>query len=391
MQSILPTLRNASRTVPATRAHSRVQQGIATPRVPAALSDDSSDEVDTGRSRVLNMNQASQNISDYLSSSSNPLATRSSHTSLHASRSDYFRSVPNLILDPVDGELVFAAGELDLDDNSELPTSPTRPSLGGFDDVLVFMAEERAKMSAQRQPASADGVQIAERNPVNQLGKSGPSTKPSPLYLTPDGVGQGSAEARRKRRRKRTKQLAASMSVGSSSGGASSGSRRKRIVDSDQEGDGADADADGSSSQYEPEAELLSSSPTNPRSITSISSFIALARSAPRPPRKDRLRQRQQPTLLLDRSGAPKLSHSRSTPSLRPPTQTGGLIILPTQDGRLLPMHTLVTKLRLMFPDDKQWLSSIRWYSSLGASDIVDPRGRSYLAGDPLVHIFIDQ
>lgn len=280
------------------------------------------------------MNQASENILEHVTSSSNPLRTRSSRNSLHASRSEYFRSVPNLILDPADGELVFAAGELELDDNSELLSSPTRPTLGGFDDVLVFLAEERAKVGAQRQRGGPEATQVADRN-------LGYNVKQPALYLTPDSAGQGSAESRRKRRRKRTKLALMSTSAGSGSGGGSSGSRRKQIADSDHEGD--DADADGSSSQNEPEAELLSSSPTNARSTTSISSFVALSRSAPRPPRKDRLRQKQPPTILLDRTGIPKLSHSRSTPSLRPPTQTGGLIVLPKRDGPLSPLSGLST------------------------------------------------
>lgn len=81
----------------------------------------------------------------------------------------------------------------------------------------------------------------------------------------------------------------------------------------------------------------------------------------------------------------PKLSHSRSTPSLR--------VAIPSPpDARVLRLRTLATKLRMLFVNDARSLSSVLLNDVPEEDGFIDPRGRPPEGNDdPLVHVFIDQ
>jgi hypothetical protein len=79
-----------------------------------------------------------------------------------------------------------------------------------------------------------------------------------------------------------------------------------------------------------------------------------------------------------------KLTHSRSTPSLR-------LTIPIAPDSRVLRLRTLATKLRLLFVEDAKSLSSVLQSDTPDVNDFIDPRGRPPEPGDVPIHVFIDQ
>ncbi|THH01729.1 hypothetical protein EW145_g6862 [Phellinidium pouzarii] len=79
----------------------------------------------------------------------------------------------------------------------------------------------------------------------------------------------------------------------------------------------------------------------------------------------------------------PKLSHSRSTPSLR--------VMIPTPpDARVLRLRTLATKLRMLFVEDARTLSSVLLNDIPEADGFIDPRGRPPEGDDSPIHVFVD-
>lgn len=63
----------------------------------------------------------------------------------------------------------------------------------------------------------------------------------------------------------------------------------------------------------------------------------------------------------------------------------------PSPKGLTLRMHILLTKVGFIFPEDYPWLFCNQLFKSLEASASLDPRGRPFESGDPLVYTFIDQ
>ena len=246
------------------------------------------------------------------------------------------------------------------DDDYGQPTSAQesldQPSLGYLDDVLGFLAAERAKFTAQREAGLRGGM--------------------SSQASTSESAWRHVIEPRRKRRRKRAKVQ----------GTSASGSAGLTSVDHDQD---ADADAEGVTT---PVGDVQDGS--------SSGEYWALGhgKSMPStPPKSRRLRtlngkgkSKEQPVNVMipgtsERIAVnPKLTHSRSTPSLR--------VSIPSPpDARVLQLRTLATKLRMLFVEDAKTLSSVLLNDGPEDDGFIDPRGRPANDEDPLVHVFIDQ
>ena len=92
--------------------------------------------------------------------------------------------------------------------------------------------------------------------------------------------------------------------------------------------------------------------------------------------------------MVADPEAAPahKLTHSRSTPSLR-------LTIPSPPDARVLRLRTLAVKLRMLFTDDARTLSNLLVNDVPEEDGFVDVRGKPPAGeeGEKLVHVFIDQ
>ncbi|KAL5504953.1 hypothetical protein ACEPAH_7616 [Sanghuangporus vaninii] len=246
-----------------------------------------------------------------------------------------------------------------LGNNAEIKDGIDQPSLGYLDDVLGFLAAERAKLTAQREAGLKGG----------QSSQSQASTSESAWRHV--------VEPRRRRRRKRNKNHVSSMSASTS--GAN--------VDLDADGDG-EADAEGVAT---PIGDALDGS--------SSGEYWSHGKSVPATPphgTSRRLRNiaskgkgKDPMTVTIPGTSAtipvhPKLSHSRSTPSLR--------VTIPTPpDARVLRLRTLATKLRMLFTEDARHLSSVLLNDAPGEDGFIDPRGRPPEgADDPLIHVFVD-
>lgn len=222
-----------------------------------------------------------------------------------------------------------------------------QPSLGYLDGALSFLAEEAAKHAARRAAASTNAAH--------------PPTSP-----TSDALWPPTLDPRRKRRRKKVK---------------------KSIVQSADAADTIvspiDRETDESSSSLDPSSSFdVSSSSYNKRRQA-----LALIKSTPATPsrnRKERRKLLQQQELTDAASLRPKLTHSKSTPALR-------LNVSIPLDARILRLRALAHKLRMFFSEDAKYLSRILANDSPDEGDFVDPRGPRPAGKDPLIHCFVDQ
>ena len=268
-----------------------------------------------------------------------------------------------------------------------------QPSLGYLDDVLGFIAAEREKFAAQREAGIRGGSSAAS---------------------TSESAWKHVIEPRRKRRRKRGKHGA---STGGGTSGAVSRQERDLLHDEseliqDSQNDGLMTPVgdviDGSSSEFDVER-------YNQYLISTGWSMLSIPpRILRKPKRNGQNKVNVDPTSSSSNadpikggtstgSGANanadnsngthssphqhplyKLTHSRSTPSLR-------LTIPIAPDSRVLRLRTLATKLRLLFTEDARWLAGVLQSDMADSNDFIDPRGRQPMRGDVPVHVFIDQ
>jgi hypothetical protein len=196
-----------------------------------------------------------------------------------------------------------------------------QPSLGYLDEALSFIAAERARYAALRE-AGAKG--------------SGAT------------LGHG-VERRRKRRQRRAKTLL--------QGEPLDGAGRVTTVAAVD----ATAEEDDSSSSFE-------------------RSHSSRFQSTPATPRR-RKKEKEERSLVEENS---KLSHSKSTPSLR-------LSLVMPPSPRVLQLRSLAHKLRLLFPADESALTAILSNDFADRDNFVDPRGPVPRSQDTLIHVFIDQ
>lgn len=238
--------------------------------------------------------------------------------------------------------------EFETGEGSGDPDELDQPSLGYLDDVLGFLAAERAKLEAQRE-AGVRG---------NASSQSQASTSESAWRHV--------VEPRRKRRRKRGK-----------GGTGTTNSVTNHDNDFDGEAEGAmtpmnDAFDGSSSGEHWSYGKSMPSTPPNgtSRSLRRAKGLQPMNVTVPG----------TSSTFPVH----PKLSHSRSTPSLR-------LGISAPPDARVLRLRTLSTKLRMLFTDDARSLSSVLLNDVPEPDGFIDPRGRPPEGDDPPVHVFIDQ
>jgi hypothetical protein len=274
----------------------------------------------------------------------------------------------SLMVSPSDGEdaeeatrTVWSASdpatysESDEDLGNPVPTQEAldQPSLGYLDDVLGFLAAEREKL--QRKTGQRNGVSSQSQ------------------ASTSESARRHVIEPRRKRRRKKTK-------VGTSATGSASMTH----VDIDHD---ADADAEGA---ITPVGDMLDGSSSGEYWVHGKS----MPSTPPRPNRHlrtvdERVKGKEPVTATTPGSSSkvtvqPKLTHSRSTPSLR--------VSIPSPpDAGVLRLRTLATKLRMLFVHDAKTLSSVLLNDGPEDDGFIDPRGRPANDEDPLVHVFIDQ
>lgn len=226
-----------------------------------------------------------------------------------------------------------------------------RPSLGYLDEALDFIAAERAKLAAQRASSS-----------TAYRGNS--STSESPWHQSPS--------ARRKRRRKKAKSIVRNIlrrePGADSETVAAVAVAATTILDAEEEEDESSSSLDTSSPYY---------------------------KSTPATPPKRKKERRAGLNTAVESN--PRLSHSKSTPSLR-------TLAVPL-DPRLARLRLLSAKLRSMFPDDAERLNAstvlsndqhINNFTSSASPSIsipfgfLDTRGPAPRAGQPLTHVFID-
>lgn len=238
---------------------------------------------------------------------------------------------------------------------SETKEGLDQPSLGYLDDVLGFLAAERAKFTAQREAGLRGG------------------TSSQSQASTSESAWKHVIEPRRRRRRKRGKH-------GTSASASASGTH----VDVDGE---ADADAEGN---VTPVGDTLDGS--------SSGEYWSHGKSMPATPPHGTSRRlrvingkgkgKEPMTVTIPGTSStipvhPKLTHSRSTPSLR--------VTIPSPpDARVLRLRTLATKLRMLFVEDARFLSSVLLNDIAEENGFIDPRGRPPEGDDPLIHVFID-
>jgi hypothetical protein len=102
-------------------------------------------------------------------------------------------------------------------------------------------------------------------------------------------------------------------------------------------------------------------------------------KSTPATPRRAK-KEKEKRILVLDN---PKLSHSRSTPTLR-------LSLTFPADPRVLQLRSLAHKLRLLFPEDEAALTTTLSNDFPDNDNFIDPRGPVPQSQDTLIHVFID-
>ena len=241
-----------------------------------------------------------------------------------------------------EGELELIDGdgqEVEIEDLSDIDEAD-QPSLGYLDEALSFIAAEREKFHLQREAGTTNG-------------KSNGSGV--------DNAWRHVVDPRRKRRRKR-KVMPISRDATTTGGDGGS-----VPVDPTKE---QDMDDDSSSSFDHESPQYFKSTPATP-------------------PRTKSEKQQHHSILAPDgpHAGHPKLSHSRSTPSLR-------LSLTMPPDPRILQLRSLAHKLRLLFPENAPELTTIlsnEFTESAASANFVDPRGPNPQSQDTLIHIFIDQ
>ncbi|THH14771.1 hypothetical protein EW146_g5600 [Bondarzewia mesenterica] len=222
--------------------------------------------------------------------------------------------------------------DADVDHNDD--PSTLEPSLGYLDQALQFIAAERAKFTAQRDAA--------------WRGNSSTSEGPVRPYVPP----------RRKRRRKKAKSLVRNVSI-----------VRHEAAEEDSRTETIESPADQEADEWSSSIEISSSSPAYYKSTPAT------------PPQKKKERTTKLVTAVESNR---RLSHSKSTPSLRH-------VSMPL-DPRVVRLRALAIKLRFMFPEDATSITSILSNDSLNSSSpiSIDPRGPSPLSGQALTHVFID-
>lgn len=223
-----------------------------------------------------------------------------------------------------------------------------QPSLGYLDDVLGFLAAERAKLEAQRE-AGVRG---------NASSQSQASTSESAWRHV--------IEPRRKRRRKRGK---------GGTGTTTSVTNHDNELDGDAEGAitpmGDTFDGSSSGEQWSHGKSMPATPPNGAsRGLRRLNGLEPMNVTIPG----------TSSTFPVH----PKLSHSRSTPSLR-------VSIPAPPDARVLRLRTLATKLRMLFTEDARALSSVLLNDVPEPDGFIDPRGRPPEGNDPPIHVFIDQ
>lgn len=223
-----------------------------------------------------------------------------------------------------------------------------QPSLGYLDDVLGFLAAERAKLEAQRE--------------VGVRGNASSQSQAS----TSESAWRHVIEPRRKRRRKRGK---------GGTGTTTSVTHHDNDLDGDAEGAvtpmGDTFDGSSSGEQWSHGKSMPATPPHGTsRSLRRTNGLEPMDVTVPG----------TSSTFPVH----PKLSHSRSTPSLR-------VSIPAPPDARVLRLRTLATKLRMLFTDDARTLSSVLLNDIPEHDGFIDPRGRPPEGNDPAIHVFIDQ
>ncbi|KAI5119231.1 hypothetical protein M0805_002156 [Coniferiporia weirii] len=224
-----------------------------------------------------------------------------------------------------------------------------QPSLGYLDGVLGFLAAERAKLTAQREAGARGGASSQSQ------------------ASTSESAWRHVIEPRRKRRRKRGKQHGTSTSA--------SGTHAD---------DDPDAGAEGAAT---PVGDVLEGSSSGEHWSHGKSMPATPPHGTSRSLRRGKGLEPMTVTVPGSTSTIPvhpKLSHSRSTPSLRV------TIPAPPPDARVLRLRTLATKLRMLFVDDARTLSSVLLKDVPEVDGFIDPRGRPPEGDDPPVHVFID-
>lgn len=225
-------------------------------------------------------------------------------------------------------------GEPDADEDTNEELSALEPSLGYLDMALQFIAEERAKFTAQRDAAW----------------RGNSSTSEGALRL--------SAAPRRKRRRKKAKSLVRNGHLS-----------RPEQAEDESRTETIDASADHEADDWSSSVEISSSSP-------------AYYKSTPGTPPQAKKERHVKLIVAVDTN--PRLGHSKSTPSLRHASMP--------LDPRVVRLRALAIKLRFMFPEDAASITSILSNDSLNSSSpkFIDPRGPSPESGQALTHVFID-
>jgi hypothetical protein len=256
------------------------------------------------------------------------LAQDSDFTGSHSQDSDSATPSDEAFLSGSDTEGEREGRTVEIEDISDIDESD-QPSLGYLDEALSFIAAERTRFAAQRE-AGVKGNGSTLENAWRHV-----------------------IEPRRKPRRKRKHLILLSRHLAE---GALPTETTEATAEADQDADDSSSSFDQSPSAY------FKSTPTTP------------ART-----KKEKWKQR---TLAIDSN--PKLSHSKSTPSLR-------LSLTIPPDPRVLQLRSLAHKLRTLFPEDSDSLNSVLSNDFPDSADFIDPRGPAPQSQDTLIHVFIDQ
>jgi hypothetical protein len=328
--------------------------------------------------------------------------------------------------------------------DAEAEADGDQSGLGAFDDVFAYLASERARIISHNPMQVRRSPSPPLRAGTTTISFADDSDQPdepdlnSPKTRKNKSQAKGSNKGRSKSKKRRT--------------------RRKQLEDSNGVEYGPDdAQLDvpayeaATSSSFDPSGSSLdiSSSPltssllhrNTPPSLTTIPKSIA----GGTPNRKARRRAQQQqkasqaPALALAGTQHEQrpptrlaLTHSRSTPSLRP-IATAALLppaVVPgtakgTKRGkgtageagalnpRVIQLRTLAHKLRLLFPKDDRHIAKVLARANTKSSNsagtimatnaeanggavssldiLFDPRGSPPGPKDPIIHVFIDQ
>jgi hypothetical protein len=219
-----------------------------------------------------------------------------------------------------------------------------QPSLGFLDEALQFIAAERAKLAVPRDMSW-------------ERGNSSTSDDPSHRQQLPHQHQHKQLTPRRRRRKRRARSIVPTILVRESSGAA---------------GD-----------DNQPHSETLEAEDHSDFSSSDISSSEAAIRFRSTPGSPRRRARRRNSVRSASADGRPRLSHSKSTPTLRP----GPL------DPHVVRLRALAIKLKFLFAAEAELLTGVLSNDSLLSSspNFIDPRGPSpgpARPGQPLVHGF---